>query len=249
MTLPRNLAGIGGPVKIDQAKFRKAFGSVRVWASQAKVLNEQFEDDSGVDVLVRLVPSGVECFAKMAPGYAGADFGEVWRPAEDDTVLCLLQQEEDGDLGAVFIVGALHSSARKKPTGDSSGKRRTVIRDGDDMEVNLSGGGTLKLAVVGAGQVNITTAGQTILVDAGAAGVVDLRGKEVAGTTTGAGAVPLAKVAELNVTVAALNAFITIFLSHIHGSVALPAVPFTGPPLTAGVPDTPKTGTTALKGA
>lgn len=228
MTLPRNLAGIGGPARIDQAKIRKAFGSVRCWISQAKVLNEQFEDDSGVDVLVRLVPSGVECFARMASGYAGADFGDVWRPAENDTVLCAMQQEEDGDVAAVFIIGALHSSARAKPSGASTGKRRMVIRDGDDLEIDLSGGGTFNLTIAGAGKVNITTASQDVKVDTDGA-TVDLRGRFVKATDTGSGDVSLATKADVD----ALKAWVD---SHTHTETSTETlVPTTLPsPVAAG---------------
>lgn len=234
MTLPRNLAGIGGPRKIDQAKLRKAVGGVRVWISQAKVLDDQAEDDSGVDVLVRLIPSAVRCYARMVSPYAGKDFGELWRPAEGDTVLCCLQQEEDGDLGAVFIVGALYSSTRKKPTGDSAGKRRIVIRDGDDLEIDLSGGGTFNLTVVGNGKVNITTNNQDVKVDAGT-GTVDLRGKFVKATQDGTGDVALATKADLD----AFKAWVDL---HTHTETSTETlVPTTLPSPTAA-------GTSVLKG-
>ncbi len=213
MTLPRNLAGIGGPRKIDQAKLRKAFGGVRVWISQAKVLNEQFEDDSGVDVLVRLIPAGVECFASMASGYAGADFGDVWRPAENDTVLCAMQQEEDGDVAAVFIIGALHSSARKKPAGASIGKRRMVIREGDDLEIETQGTGAA-MALTSDDALNLTAKNNSSY-DVGSANQLNLIGKIVA-IHKGGSRFAVALINELNVVISAFNAAVTIFNGHQH---------------------------------
>jgi Type VI secretion system/phage-baseplate injector OB domain len=220
---------------IDQTKLKKAFSPKEIHIRCAQVLSVEEDDDDGVvDVKLEIWPDQTISYAELAPGYAGAGFGDWWLPAVGDVMLVGNCSKHDNDIGEAFVISGLWSSNAKKPSGATTDKRRIVIRDGDTLEVKVSGGGVLQMDVSGAGGVNITTENQDIKVDAGT-GTVDIQGTTVKGTATGSGEKALAFQSEVNGNVVAYN-------PHTH---PVPMVGTSGPP---SAPMTPPVGTVNLKG-
>lgn len=141
---------------LDVLAIRQIAADPRVFVSQAIVTEVHNDDDEGmVDVSVTLVPSGVTCTASMLMAYGGAGYGDWHEPDVDDLVCCLCAQTQAGDLGAVFIVGFIPSKGQKKPNGAAAGKRRVVVKDGDNLEIEASGGGKVSITIAGSGPVEI----------------------------------------------------------------------------------------------
>lgn len=212
---------------VDVTAMRHAFDPRRTYLAQGKVLAVEDDDDDGTtQIKVELWPDQTIVFAQLAVDYGGEDYGDWGEPDVGDKVLCVNCSKKAGDYGEVFVIARLHSASKKKPTGAAAGKRRMVIKDGDDLDIDISGGGKL--------QVNVTgTGGGTI--DVSSAGTLSLIGKEVIAKNSGS-AVSLAKKSEHN------NHMTIVYNVHVHN---VPMVGSTGPPT---VTETADPGTTVLKG-
>jgi hypothetical protein len=223
-------------VRIDQTKIKKALRSKEIHLRCGKVLaRDEDAADGVVFVDLELWPDQAQATGILAPGYGGDGYGDFWLPAVGDLVLVANCSKHDNDLGELFVISGLWAPNRKKPSVSAANKRLMVIRDGDTLDIDISGGGELTINVVGGGNVAVETDTGDVQLTA-SAGTITLSALTVEGKSGGA-AVALAKEADL-------QALETAYLAHKH----LLTTPGVG---SSGISDTvitPSTGTTVLKG-
>lgn len=129
----------------------------RCWVSLAVALGNSFVDaDHGVFVDVILMPTEEHYTARVSSVYAGSGFGIYREILQDDELAVIVPSGEAAE--GIIVLSQLHSAADLPP--------QQAIDDPEEMMLVVESGKNLRLAVSGAGQIQLDAPDTKVVVNA-----------------------------------------------------------------------------------